>query len=207
MLREGSDISRAYWLPPLAAPYKPCQGINSWQHFLTEGLEKSLLWLTSNFYYAPDVLGRYFFYTLLRCSGCGNFSFTERGDAYSHAMKIGIADPHARVRFGLRILLEQQPEWTVIGEAKNCRELFQMVDNRYPDLVLIDWDLPGLPADKIIGLVRRTYPRLLIISMSGRQEDCQAALMNGADAFACKTESPLILISTIKEVSISKLVD
>ncbi len=122
-------------------------------------------------------------------------------------MKIGIADSHAKVRFGLRILLEQQPEWTVVGEAKDCRELLQLVDYRYPDLVLIDWELPGLPSDQLIRLVRRNFPRLLIISMSGRQENCQAALINGADAFACKTESPLTLISTIRDVSINKSID
>ncbi len=38
-------------------------------------------------------------------------------------MKIGIADPQARVRFSLRILLEQQPGWLVCGEASDDQEL------------------------------------------------------------------------------------
>jgi len=41
-------------------------------------------------------------------------------------MKIGIADPQARVRFSLRILLEQQPGWMVNGEAADCQDLFHL---------------------------------------------------------------------------------
>ncbi len=52
-------------------------------------------------------------------------------------MKIGIADPQARVRFSLRILLEQQPGWIIGGEAVDCQELFDLLRGVSLDLLLM----------------------------------------------------------------------
>lgn len=113
-------------------------------------------------------------------------------------MKIGIADPQARVRFSLRILLEQQPGWTVIGEAADCQGLLNMVSADPPDLLLIDWGLPGLPAGHLLRLLRDQRPGMQIFMMSGRQELRQAALKAGADAFVCKTESAEKLLDLLR---------
>ncbi len=119
-------------------------------------------------------------------------------------MKIGIADPQARVRFGLHILLDQQPGWTVVGEAASCQELLVLIRNGCPDLVLIDWDLPDLQAISLIQLLREHFPGLLILMMSGRQELSQVALIAEANGFACKTESPEKLLSLIRELHAQK---
>jgi len=120
-------------------------------------------------------------------------------------MKIGIADPQARVRFGLRILLEQQPGWIVIGEAEDSQELLGLVRVGCPDLVLIDWDLPDLPAVSLLRLLRAQFPRPLLITMSGKQEFSQVAKKAGADAFASKTEPPDKLLAIIRELYARKL--
>ncbi len=116
-------------------------------------------------------------------------------------MKIGIADPQARVRFSLRILLEQQPGWTVNGEAADCQDLFNLLSADTSDLLLIDWDLPGLPMGHMLRLLREQQPGIQIFMMSGRQELRQAALKVGADAFVCKTESAEKLLDLIRELS------
>lgn len=113
-------------------------------------------------------------------------------------MKIGIADPQARVRFSLRILLDQQPGWMVSGEAADCRELIDMLHICNADLILVDWDLPDLPAESLLPLLHTQYPTLKIVAMSGRQELRETARKAGADAFACKTESPEKLLNLIR---------
>lgn len=121
-------------------------------------------------------------------------------------MKIGIADPQTRVRYGLRILLEQQPGWTIVGEASDSQELSELVRDACPDLVLIDWDLPDIPIGRDLRMLRAQAPSLRVILMSGRQELSKAALEAGADAFACKTESPLILMNLIRGLQIEGII-
>ncbi len=113
-------------------------------------------------------------------------------------MKIGIADPQARVRFSLRILLEQQPGWIVGGEAADCQELFDLLRRVSPDLLLVDWDLPDQPAENLLRLLRAEYPKMQIVAMSGRPEWRDAAVKAGADRFACKAESPEKLLNLIR---------
>jgi DNA-binding NarL/FixJ family response regulator len=112
-------------------------------------------------------------------------------------MKICIADGQSRVRYALRILLEQQPGWQVTGEAANARELGERVRCDAPDVVLLDCELPGLPLEALLSALRRARPKLRVISLSGRYELRQAALEAGADAFASKAEPPEKLIHLI----------
>ncbi len=115
-------------------------------------------------------------------------------------MKIGIADPQGKVRFSLRVLLEQQPGWRVAGEAADCDELFEMLYRNSPDLLLLDWDLPNRMPENMPLLLRTQHPELKIIVMSGRQELQQTALQAGADAFASKADSPEKLLTVIRNL-------
>ncbi len=116
-------------------------------------------------------------------------------------MQIGIADPQARVRFGLRILLEQQTGWIVCGEAADDQELQALARDHKPDLLLIDWNLPGEQPACILHLLQVQFPGIIRITMSGRQELRQAALKAGADAFVCKAESAEKLLDLIRALS------
>lgn len=115
-------------------------------------------------------------------------------------MKIGIADGQPRVRYGLRVLLEQQSGWRVVGEAGDAQELLGQVCDACPDLLLLDWELPGMPAAELLARLHQTHPELQVISMSGHDELRQAALAAGANSFASKTESPEKLVILIHEL-------
>jgi len=58
-------------------------------------------------------------------------------------MRILLADNRSRVRFALRSLLEEQPGIVIVGEVSDCQELMAQAETDCPDLMLIDWDLPG----------------------------------------------------------------
>ncbi len=115
-------------------------------------------------------------------------------------MKIGIADPQTMVRYSLRILLEQQPGWMVGGEAANCQELMDLLRIGPPDLLLIEWDLPDLPAENLLHLLQAKHPLMRIIAMSWKQELRPVALQAGVDAFVCKTEPADKLLKQIQEL-------
>ncbi len=115
-------------------------------------------------------------------------------------MNIVIADPQARVRHSLHVLLEQTPGWIVTGEAADCEDLLDLLPAARPDLVLIDWSLMGMPEENLMQLLRNRYATLRVIAMSGQQELSQAALKAGADAFVCKAESPEKLLNIISKI-------
>lgn len=115
-------------------------------------------------------------------------------------MKICIADGQARVRYGLRILLEQQVGWEVIGEAACAMELIEQIRSTPPDVAIIDWDLPGMPIEALIKTLNEYCPDLVVISLSSRHELRQSALAAGAAAHASKVEPPDNLIQSIRRL-------
>jgi DNA-binding NarL/FixJ family response regulator len=88
-------------------------------------------------------------------------------DMTDRVVNLLIGDAQPRVRFGLRVLLEQHPGWHVTGEAENARALLDQIHLGCPDLVLLDWELPGMPAQELLAVIRRACPRLGVVFMSG----------------------------------------
>ena len=115
-------------------------------------------------------------------------------------LNILIGDAQPRVRFGLRLLLEQQPGWRVAGEAEDAPALLEAVRCDCPDLVLLDWELPGMPAQELLTVIHRACPYLRIAFMSGKDELRQTALQAGADIFAYKADPPEKLLDQIRDL-------
>ena len=120
------------------------------------------------------------------------------------AMNILIGDAQPRVRFGLQLLFEQQADWKVVGEAEDAQALLEAVRSRCPDLVLLDWELPGMPAEDLLALIRQECPRLGVIFMSGRIELRPMALQAGADIFVYKADPPEKLLEQIRGFLLEK---
>lgn len=112
-------------------------------------------------------------------------------------MRILLADDQATVRSALQLLLEENPELDVVGEATEAGELLAQVDMACPDLVLLDWELPGSQAADLLPALRQHLPHLVVIALSGRPEARQSALDAGADAFVSKGDPPERLLATL----------
>ena len=119
-------------------------------------------------------------------------------------MNILIGDAQPRIRFGLRLLFEQQPGWNVAGEVENAQSLLDAVRLGCPDIVLIDWELPGMPAEELLALIRQQCPCLGVVFMSGKLELRSMALLAGADIFAYKADPPEKLLEQIREIIVEK---
>jgi DNA-binding NarL/FixJ family response regulator len=116
-------------------------------------------------------------------------------------LNILIRDVQSRVRFGLHVLLEEQPGWRVAGEAVDAQALLDRIRGGCPDLVLLDWELPGMSAEALLATIRRACPDLRVIFMSGKDELREAALRAGADVFAYKADPPEKLLRLIRELT------
>jgi DNA-binding NarL/FixJ family response regulator len=112
-------------------------------------------------------------------------------------MRIMLADNRRKVRFALRALLERQTGLEVIGEAVDAQSLLAEAKEGCPDVVLLDWELPGMAAGELLSALRRECPDILVVALSGRVSARQAALSAGADAFVSKGDPPERLLSAI----------
>ena len=116
-------------------------------------------------------------------------------------MRFLLADPVASTRFALCTLLEQQPGWRVVGEVSSAEHILGQIKVCNADVLLLDWNLPGLIREEFIPSLKEDYPTLAIILMSGRPELKKQACSVGADAFVSKTEPPDKLLATITRIS------
>jgi DNA-binding NarL/FixJ family response regulator len=101
------------------------------------------------------------------------------------------------VRSALRILLEQGHGLQIVGEVGDAEGLLAQAKTTNPDLVLLDWELPGLQAAGSLPALRRLCPDLFVIALSGRPEARSAALAAQADSFVSKGEPPDRLLCAI----------
>jgi DNA-binding NarL/FixJ family response regulator len=124
-------------------------------------------------------------------------------------MRILLADDQPDVRSALRLLIEQETGLLVVGEAADAASLLARVAVDSPDIILLDWELPGessaddgkLTGEELLAQLIATCPTLKIIALSGRIEACQVALSAGADAFVSKAEPPERLLAALRLVA------
>jgi DNA-binding NarL/FixJ family response regulator len=114
-------------------------------------------------------------------------------------IRILVADSQPKVRFALRVLLQRQPGLTVEDEAIDADELLAGMVTDCPDLVLLDWELPGLKAAGSLSILSELCPKTFLIVLSGRPETCGIALAAGADAFVSKADPPECLLAAIEK--------
>jgi two-component system NarL family response regulator len=113
-----------------------------------------------------------------------------------------LADDHAVVRLGLRALIDNQPDLTVVGEAEDGPSAVAQFLATRPDVGLIDLVLPGQDGAAVCGAIRREVPkaRLLILSGSAPSESVHRALKAGAMGYVLKDSSPQVLLRAIRDV-------
>lgn len=118
-------------------------------------------------------------------------------------IKIIIADDHHLVREGLRLILDQEPTFSIIGEACNGREVVTLIKKICPDVILMDVSMPllnGLEATRQI-LRDCPYIKILALSVSEDEEIIRQMLAAGAMGYLTKYAKPTELIQAIHTVN------
>lgn len=115
-------------------------------------------------------------------------------------MRVLLADKRQDVRSALRLLLEQNPDIVVIGEATRADELVAQAAASCPDVVLADCELPGAGTAELLSILRSFCSHLKVIILSSRPEQRAPALAAGADFFVSKVDAPEALLSVLKSL-------
>jgi DNA-binding NarL/FixJ family response regulator len=116
-------------------------------------------------------------------------------------MRVLLADDEMSVRSALKLLLEQETGISVAGEVTNYEDLTLQFKNINPDLILLDWELPGELGREFLKTVRRDYPGTRVVVLSSQPDIKKMALSSGATAFVSKEEPPEKLISVIRRLN------
>ncbi|GAB4471270.1 MAG: response regulator transcription factor [Anaerolineales bacterium] len=113
-----------------------------------------------------------------------------------------LADDHAVLRAGLRLLLSQEAHLQVVGEAESGLDTLRLAEELQPDLILLDISMPGLNGLDAIGLLRKRAPeaRILILTMHDDVHYLRQALQNGASGYVLKKAADVELLSAIQAV-------
>lgn len=116
--------------------------------------------------------------------------------------RILLADDHVVLRSGLRLLLDAQPDFKVVGEASDGREALKLAADLKPDLILLDLTMPGLSGMEALPALRKAAPaaRVLILTMHDDEGYLKQALRNGASGYVLKKAADSELIAAARAV-------
>lgn len=117
-------------------------------------------------------------------------------------VRILLADDHAVLRSGLKLLLESQNDLSVVGEAATGAETLRLAEQLQPDLILLDLSMPQLGGLEAIPLIKKLAPeaKILILTMYDDVHYLQRALKSGAAGYVLKRAADMELISAIRAV-------
>lgn len=110
--------------------------------------------------------------------------------------RILLADDQQSLSIALRLMLEDTHGMCLVGAARDAEALLAEIDALQPDLILLDWELPGFQAD-VLATVRAHAPAVRVIALSSWPEALPDALAAGADAFVSKGDPPERLLDAI----------
>jgi DNA-binding NarL/FixJ family response regulator len=116
--------------------------------------------------------------------------------------RIALADDHTLMRQGLRLLLEREPTFEVVGEASDGRQAVALVEQVHPDVVVLDLAMPnlnGLEAARQIA-ARAPGTAIVVLSMHADESYLLQALKAGARAYLLKDSADADLIAAIRAV-------
>jgi len=118
------------------------------------------------------------------------------------SIRVLIADDHAVLRAGLRMLLSAQPDMEVVGEAADGDEAVRKVLETRPDIALIDITMPVTGGVKAIERIRQQCPetRVLVLTMHEVPAYLRSALAAGASGYVVKSAAGSELLSAIRGV-------
>jgi DNA-binding NarL/FixJ family response regulator len=112
-------------------------------------------------------------------------------------MKILLAENQGDVRSALKLLLEEVAGVPVSMEVRNAEDLKTLAASDCPDIIVVDWDLPGSTGPELIDTLKQLWTKPLIITLGGTPEIEKKAMGKGVDGFICKGSLPQQVIATI----------
>jgi DNA-binding NarL/FixJ family response regulator len=122
-------------------------------------------------------------------------------------VRILIADDHPIVRKGLRDLLDEEPDMTVVGEASDGTQALTKIEQLKPDIAIVDMMMPGHNGLEVIRQAKYYFPsiHIIVLSMNSNDAYITEALKRGASGYVLKETGPSELVNSVKVVLSGKI--
>lgn len=122
--------------------------------------------------------------------------------ALSRKIRVLVVDDHPIVRQGLSQLINQEPDMTVCGEAKDAPTALQAFELSQPDILIVDVSLDGPDGIELLKMIRLKDARLpvLILSMHDESLYAERALRAGANGYIMKQEATERVLVAIRQI-------
>ena len=117
-------------------------------------------------------------------------------------IKVLLADDHSIVRAGLRRIVEESGDMTVVAEASDGREAIRQGEDSRPNVAVIDISMPDLDGLEVISRLNNRYPDLpvLVLTMHEEGQYVVRAVEAGAKGYVTKQSAPEQLVTAIRKV-------
>jgi two-component system, NarL family, response regulator NreC len=121
----------------------------------------------------------------------------------SAAIRLVLADDHAVVRSGLRMLLDSEPGFEVVAEASNIEDARRYVRGHHPKVLVLDLNMPGGSSLQAIPILRQESPDTQIVVLTMQQEPAFAreALGAGALGYVLKEAADDELVEAVRRAA------
>jgi len=118
-------------------------------------------------------------------------------------IKILLADDHTVLRQGLRLILNEAENLTVVGEAANGAEAVAMAETLQPDMILMDVHMPELGGIEATRRIRAAQPhtQIIMLTISQNDSDLINAIKAGAKGYLLKSAESSEVIRSIERVA------
>ena len=118
-------------------------------------------------------------------------------------IKLVLADDHAVVRSGLRMLLQAQPDMEIVGEADSGTQALAQVRALQPDIILMDIQMPGMNGIEATRQIKAAFAETAVLALTMHEEDQYffEMLQAGASGYLPKRAAPDELVRAIRTVS------
>ena len=118
-------------------------------------------------------------------------------------VNILVIDSYAVYRYGLTLMLKENPEFRVIGDAADTSDAMQRFGAHQPDIILMDIFMPGGEGVEAITIMQQKFPdvKIIVFTLSDREDDFLGAMRAGARAYLLKSIEAAELIESIHLVA------
>ena len=118
-------------------------------------------------------------------------------------IRVLIAEDHATVREGLKLIIDAQPDFEVIGDAEDGRTAVELTQKLLPDIVLMDISMPHLNGLKATAKLKECCPEVHVLALTRHTDDgyLQQILRAGASGYVLKQSPPSELLHAIRAVA------
>ena len=121
----------------------------------------------------------------------------------SRTLRILVADDHAVVRQGLKLLINSQPDMTVVGEAADGAAVLEQAAAVEPDIVVMDLSMPDMNGLVATRALKEARPSVEVVALTRHDDETflQEVLRAGASGYVLKQSNPVEFLQAIRAVA------